>query len=258
MLLAIDIGNTNTHAAIFQKNKIIADASFASTRERTPDEAWLYLNSFLGSQKVLLKNIEGIVVSSVVPQITETYTRVSKVHLHHTPLIINGTLDLGMVIHYDDPATLGADRICAAIAAFQRYGGPSIIVDFGTATTFDAVSKKGEFLGGVIAPGIETAAGELFRKTAQLSNLALQFPANVLGNNTIACMQSGILFGAVEATDGMIRRIKRSVGKHAIVVATGGFASLISELSHEIKYVQPTLVLEGARLIYEHTRRKKK
>ena len=258
MLLAIDIGNTNTHAAIFQKNKILAELRFASHRERTPDEVWLYLKSFFDGKTISVKQIEGVVISSVVPAITEAYSQASKLHIHHTPVVVSGILDIGMAIQYDDPATLGADRICAAIAAFQRYGGPSIIIDFGTATTFDAVSKKGEFLGGVIAPGIQTAATELFRKTSQLTTVPLQFPPNVLGNNTVACMQSGILFGAVEATDGMIRRIKRVVGKHAIVVATGGFASLMSELSHEIKYIQPTLVLEGARLIFEHSRRKKK
>ncbi|HMD14768.1 MAG TPA: type III pantothenate kinase, partial [Bacteroidota bacterium] len=171
MILTIDIGNTNTHAAIFQKNKILAELRFASDHERTPDEVWLYLKSFFDGKTVSAKQIEGVVISSVVPVITEAYVQASKLHLHHTPVIVSGTLDIGMAIHYDEPSTLGADRICAAIAAFQRYGGPSIIVDFGTATTFDAVSKKGEFLGGVIAPGIQTAATELFRKTTQLTNV---------------------------------------------------------------------------------------
>jgi type III pantothenate kinase len=216
------------------------------------------MKSFCEEHSIGAKKLDGMVIASVVPVLTEAYTRMSEKYLHIKPLIVSSKLDLGITIHYEDPTTLGADRICTTIAAHKKYGGPAIVVDFGTATTYDVISKQGDFLGGVIAPGVETAAGELFRRTTQLPKVDLQFPANVLGNSTKACIQSGVLFGAVEGTDGLVRRIKRVAGKHAIVIATGGYAKLIAEMSHEIKYVQPSLVLEGARLIYERVHWKKK
>jgi type III pantothenate kinase len=256
-ILALDIGNTNTAAGFFQKKKLAGESHFRSDPERTLDETWFLLRAALDHHGIPRKEIEGVVISSVVPALTDVYTHIAKEYLHHTPVIIRGGPDLGLVIKYDNPGLLGADRICSSVAVYERYGGPAIVVDFGTATTYDVISKNGEFLGGVIAPGIGTAAAELFRKTAQLPSIPLQFPANVLGNDTASSLQSGILFGAVESADGMIRRIKRVAGRHAIVVATGGFAILIAEMSHEIRYTHRSLVLEGARILYDRLRRKR-
>jgi len=258
MLLAIDIGNTHTVLGGFSKGKLTAEARLTSNRERTEDELWFAVKSFLDGHKVAQKQVEGMVIASVVPVLTEAYTKLAAKYLDLDPLIVSSALDLGMTIHYGDPSTLGADRICTTVAAFKKYGGPAIVVDFGTATTYDVISKQGDFLGGVIAPGVETAAAELFRRTAQLPAVEFHFPAAVVGTDTRTSIQSGVLYGAVEGSDGLIRRIKRVAGKHAIVIATGGHAKLMAEMSHEIRYVQPSLVLEGARLIYERARRKKR
>jgi type III pantothenate kinase len=258
MLLAIDIGNTHTVLGGFLRGKLAGEARFTSNRDRTEDELWIAAKTFLDDRKVTPKQVEGVVIASVVPALTDAYRQMAAKYLGAEPLIVSSKLDLGVTIHYADPATLGADRICTTVAAFKKYGGPAIVVDFGTATTYDVISKQGDFLGGVIAPGVETAAAELIRRTAQLPAVELRFPPAVLGTDTRTSIQSGVLFGAVEGSDGLIRRIKRLAGKHAIVIATGGHAKLMAEMSHEIRYVQPSLVLEGARLIYERVRRKKK
>jgi type III pantothenate kinase len=258
MLLAIDIGNTHTVLGGFVRGKLVAEARLTSSRDRTEDELWFVVRMFLEEHTVTPKHVEGIVIASVVPALADTYVKMASAHLHTDPVIVSSRLDLGITIHYADPSTLGADRICTTVAAFKKYGGPAIVVDFGTATTYDVISKQGDFLGGVIAPGVETAAGELFRRTAQLPAVEFHFPPAVLGTDTRTSIQSGVLYGAVEGSDGLIRRIKRVAGKHAIVIATGGHAKLMAEMSHEIRYVQPSLVLEGARLIYERVRRKKR
>ncbi|HUL44914.1 MAG TPA: type III pantothenate kinase [Bacteroidota bacterium] len=255
VVLALDIGNTNTGAGLFQKKKLIGESHFRSIADRTIDEIWFLLRGALDQHGVSVREIEGVVISSVVPALTEIYVQLAKTYLHHTAVVIRGGPDLGISINYDNPAHLGADRICSAVAVFERYGGPAIVADFGTATTYDVISKTGEFLGGVIAPGVGTSAFELFRRTAQLPVVPFQFPANVLGKDTTSSLQSGILFGAVESADGMIRRIKRVAGRHAIVVATGGFAGLMAEMSHEIRYTHHSLVLEGARILYDRLRR---
>ena len=247
ILLAVDIGNSQTSLGAFRKERLIAGERLTSVRDRTEDELWSYVKNL----PIEWKQVKGVAIASVVPPLTATWTRLCVKYLGIEPYVVSGARAGGMPIHYDDPATLGADRICACTAAFRKYGGPAIVVDFGTATTFDAVSKKGEFLGGVIAPGIGTSLAALVGRTAQLPPVPLRFPSDVLGTSTAACMQSGVLFGAVEAADGLIRRMKRVVGKHAIVIASGGYAALMAEVSHEIRYVEPSLVLDGARLMYE-------
>ncbi len=251
MILAVDIGNTRTRLAGFRKPLI---EGHLTSREQTDDEIWAGVRNIL-EQRV--KQVEGVVIASVVPALTAAYVRMSRKFLGKEPVIISGALEVGLQIKYE-AAALGADRIAAAVAAFAKYGGPVIVADFGTASTYDAISKKGEFLGGVIAPGVGTSAAELFRRGALLPEVAFKYPENILGTGTVEAMQSGIMFGAVEAADGMIRRIKRILGKHAIVVATGGFSKVLAEMSNEIRYVEPLLVLEGARLIYERVRKSAK
>ncbi len=256
MLLALDIGNTHTVLGFFRRAKLVADFRITSSTVRTEDELWHLVQYFHERLKSTHGAIDGVVIASVVPRLTGLYAAMVEKYLRLSPLLITSSLDLGMAIHYTDPAQVGADRVCNAIAAYRKFGGPAIVIDFGTATTYDVISKKGEYLGGVIAPGLETSAAELHRRTAKLPQIELQFPDEVIGKDTTTSMQSGVLYGAVDAADAMVRRIKRIAGKHAIVIATGGFARVIAGMSHEIKYIEPTLVLEGARLVYERVHHK--
>ncbi len=258
MLLTIDAGNTHIVFGFFLKGKLLFDRRMTSLPSRTEDEFWLHIRNFCNEMKITPEGIQSVVIASVVPDLSEVFTKMTKRYLKFQPTIVSGSLDIGITISYDDPKKLGADRICNIIAAFKKFGGPVIIIDFGTATTFDAVSGKGEYLGGVIAPGIETAAHELFKRTAKLPKTELQFPDSILGKNTASAIQSGVMYGAVDAAEGMIRRLRKLIGKYATVVATGGYAATIADMSNEIKYIEPNLVLEGARLIYERVSRKGK
>lgn len=256
MLLAIDIGNTHCVLGIFRKAKLQGTLRLSSSVERTEDELWLHVEHFAQQTNAAPGGIDGIVIASVVPHLTDVFRRMAEKYLKVRPVLISTALDLGIAILYDDPARVGADRICNAVAAFKKFGGPAIVIDFGTATTYDVISRKGEYIGGVIAPGLSTAASELHRRTAQLPRVDLRFPENVVGKDTVTSMQSGIMYGCLDAVEGMVRRIKRVAGKHAIVIATGGYAGLVAGASGEIKYIEPALVLEGARLIYERISKK--
>ena len=207
MLLAIDIGNTHTMLGIFRSKKLIADWRISSAMPRTEDELWITVELFLEHAKVNADGLSGAVISSVVPNLTSIFAFMVAKYLHLDPLTISAALDIGMPIKYDNPNAVGADRLCNAVAAYVKYSGPCIVIDFGTATTFDVVSPKGEYLGGAIAPGIETASLDLQRQTAVLPKIDLQFPESVIGNTTVASMQSGILFGAVDAVEGLVKRI---------------------------------------------------
>jgi len=180
----------------------------------------------------------------------------SQRHFKIDPVLISAELDLGIKILYDVPTTVGADRLCNAVAGYTKYGGPIIVVDFGTATTYDVVSEKGEYLGGVIAPGIETSAAELHRRAAKLPKIELHFPKDVIGRNTVSSMQSGIMYGAVDAMEGMIKRIKNVIGQHAKVIATGGLAKTIIKHTNSIDFYEPTLVLDGIYIIYNRVKNK--
>ncbi len=256
MLLAIDIGNTHIVLGVFRKAKLLGTFRLSSSVDRTEDELWLHLQQFQSQLSLPQTAIDGAVISSVVPHLTDIFRRTVEKFLKLKPVMISASLDLGITVLYDDPAMVGADRLCNAVAAFKKFGGPAIVIDFGTATTYDVISRKGEYLGGIIAPGLEAGADDLHRRTAQLPRVELRFPENVVGKDTVTSMQSGILFGAVDAMEGMVRRIRRVAGKHAIVIATGGYASLIAPATSEIRYIEPFLVLEGARLIFERVSRK--
>jgi len=256
MLLAIDIGNTHTVLGVFQNEKLVADWRMTSSTVRTEDELWMMMKMFFEHSRMDERDISGAVISSVVPNLTRIFEITLLKYVQCSPIIVSASLDIGMRINYDDPNAVGADRLCNAIAAYEKYGGPCIVVDFGTATTFDVVSKKGEYLGGVIAPGVETSSMDLQRRTALLPKIDLQFPKNIIGTNTVASMQSGILYGAVDAMEGIIKRIKKKTGKNTRVIATGGFSRLIAAKSKAIDHLEPSLVLEGARLIYERVRKK--
>jgi type III pantothenate kinase len=255
MLLAIDIGNTHAVLALFHKARIITRQRTTTSSFTTEKKCREILASVLTKHSL---KVSGVVISSVVPPQTKLFVHSLQKYFHLKPLIINGADDIGIKIHYDNPSSVGADRLCNAVAAYRIYGGPAIVVDFGTATTFDVVSKKGEFLGGVIAPGLGTAATALHWKTAQLPPIQLKFPKYLVATSTTEAIQAGIMFGAVEAMEGIIRKIKRQLGSQTKVIATGGLAKVIAPRSTLIHSIEPDLVLYGARLIYEYTLSKKK
>lgn len=252
MLLAIDIGNTHTSVALFSGKRIFARRR-AATFSISSEKQCLSLLSRLSQKK-----FTHAVIASVVPSQTKLFSRTLRKHFHLQPFIVSGTADIGIKIWYKNPSQVGADRLCNAVAAYRMYGGPAIVVDFGTATTFDVVSKRGEFLGGVIAPGIATAGNALHQMTAQLPKVELKFPKKIIATSTVEAMQAGIMFGGLEAVEGIIRRISRQLGKTTTVIATGGLAKVITPHSTLIHAIEPDLVLHGARLIYEYTLAKKK
>jgi len=255
MLLAIDIGNTHTVLGIYQGEELLSHWRISSSPARTEDEYWILMKNLFEGRGLDIEAINGVIISSVVPNLTPIFDKLSRGFLEIDPVIVDHTLDLGIEILYKDPAAVGADRICNAVAGFEKYGGPLIIVDFGTATTLDVISAKGEYLGGIIAPGLETSALDLFKRTAKLPRVELKFPTELIGRDTESAMQSGIMYGAVEQVDGLVRRIKKEMGQ-AEVVATGGLASLVVEKSRTIDKVEPFLTLEGLKIIYNRVERK--
>lgn len=256
MLLCIDVGNTHTQFGVYDKGKLRHDYRVSSEVVRTEDEVGIVVVSLLEHDGMKPGKIKGVGISSVVPNLTGILEMMSEKYFHCKPLIINSDLDLGVRIAYDEPHAVGSDRICAAVAGYSKYGGPLIILDFGTATTFDVVSADGVYLGGAIAPGLETGATDLQRRAAKLPRIELGFPVDVIGKTTAKSMQSGIMFGAVDAMEGIVRRIRTSLGSEATVVATGGYAKIIAARTAVINHIEPTLVLEGVRIIYEKSRRK--
>jgi len=251
MLLAIDIGNTHTVLGFFEGKQLMAHWRLSTSPSRTDDETWGYLQMLVQAAKLSLASVQGVVVASVVPSGTDAMVQMSERYLHRTPVIVSNAIRLGIAIRYHDPSAVGADRICNAVAAFEMFGGPSIVVDFGTATTYDVIAKNGDYLGGAIAPGIATASSELHRRAARLPRIDLHFPDESIGRDTAASMRSGIMFGAVDAMEGMIRRISKELGSRPTVIATGGFSSLVASRTSKVDHIVPTLVLDGARIIFE-------
>jgi len=262
LLLAIDIGNTHTVLGVFRGPRILADWRLTSSLQRTGDEVGIQVRQFLETARVSPGDITRVGISSVVPDLTDVYAAMVRTYFRSEPLVIDSELDLGIRIRYDDPKAVGADRLCNAVAGFAHYGGPLIIIDFGTATTYDVVASNGDYLGGVIAPGIETSAADLHRRAARLPKIGLQLPSSVIGTDTVSSMQAGILLGAVDSMEGMVRRIQAELArrerKPATVIATGGFSSFISRSSRIVRHVEPTLVLEGIRLICDRVNRRGK
>lgn len=262
MFLAIDIGNTHTVFGVYQKEKLIADWRVTSMLQRTEDEVGAQVRLFLREADIAETNIRGIGISSVVPNLTDIFLMMAQKYFDVEPLLVSSSLDLGIKIHYDDPNSVGADRLCNAVAGFTKYGGPLIIIDFGTATTYDIIASNGDYLGGVIAPGIETSAVDLHRRAAKLPKVELRFPTKIIGADTVTSMQAGILFSAIDAMEGIVRRVqkelKRRDGETARVIATGGFSPLMSRHTKVIEHSEPSLVLDGVRLIYQRMKSKKK
>jgi len=249
MLLAIDIGNTHTVIGVYDGETLVADWRLASVTHRTADENWLTIKSFCLDASIDPARITAVGISSVVPDLTFVYEHLARKHFRVEPLTVSGTLDLGMRILYHDPSAVGADRLCNAVAGFAKYGGPLIIIDFGTATTYDVLSARGDYLGGVITLGLESMASELHRRAAKLPRVELRFPPQAIGQDTVASMQAGIMLGTVDALEGMIGRIRAELGAQARVIATGGLARVVAQHTKSIERVEPSLVLDGIRLI---------
>jgi type III pantothenate kinase len=252
MLLAIDIGNTNIVLGVFKGKQLKGEWRIATSLSRTTDEYGILLLDLFHAQGLAPKDIIGIALSSVVPPLTPVFEEMGRKYLGRSPMVVTHESKTGLRIHYEQPKDVGADRIVNAAAAFALYGGPLVIVDFGTATTFCAVSKEGDYLGGAIAPGLMISAEALFARAAKLPKVELLRPKNIIGRDTVSSMQAGIIIGYVGLVDELVTRIKQEVGGKPFVVATGGLAGLIVPESKTIKKIEPFLTLEGLRIIYQN------
>jgi type III pantothenate kinase len=250
MLLAIDIGNTNIILGVFEEKKLHATWSIATGIHRMPDEYAVILLSLLNQRGLGTTDVTKVALCSVVPPLTAIFEEMCQRYFQVSPLVVRAGVKTGVRIRLDNPAEAGADRIVDAAAAHHLYGGPLIIVDLGTATTFDTVSREGDYLGGAIAPGLGTAAESLFARTAMLPRVELTRPEFAIGTNTVTAIQSGLIFGYIGLIEGIIARIQQELGEKPRVVATGGYARLIAKETPVIDVVNPDLTLEGLRLIY--------
>jgi type III pantothenate kinase len=251
MLLAIDIGNTNIVLGVFRGRKLIHHWKIQTEREKTGDEygvTMLNLFSLSGPEKT---EIKAVIISSVVPPLTPIFEDLSKSLFKVKPVIVGPGLKTGMAILYENPLEVGADRVVAAVGAYEKHGGPCIVVDFGTATTFDAVSSKGEYLGGAIAPGIQISAEALYLKTAKLPRIEIKKPKEAIGRTTVTSMQSGLYFGYVGLVSKIIEEIKRELGEGTTVISTGGFGAQISHEISSIDIHEPDLILEGLQVLHQ-------
>ena len=251
MLLVFDVGNTNIVLGVYEGSHLLVNWRISTDRQKTTDEYGMLVLSLFAYRNIAPHSVQAVIISSVVPPLMAPLSRMAQRYFHVEPLIVGPGIKTGMAIKYENPRDVGADRIVNAVAAYEKYGGPLIIIDFGTATTFCAVAENGDYLGGAIAPGIGISTEALFQRAAKLPRIELAKPKTVICRNTIASMQSGIIFGFVGQVDEIVRRMKEELGHDAQVVATGGLANLIAQESGTIVHVEPFLTLEGLRMIYE-------
>lgn len=255
MLLTIDIGNTNLTLGLYQQDQLTAHWRLATDHARMPDEYGLQFLGLLAQAQCPIESLEGIVLASVVPPLTRRVATACQQYLRQTPLIVDAGIRTGIRIRYDDPRAVGADRVADAVAVKHLYGGPACVVDFGTATTFNAITAEGDYLGGAITAGINLAANALFSHAAKLPNIDLAAPPSVIGRNTVHAMQSGLLFGYVAMVEGMVARFRQNLGTEMKVIATGGLAPLVAEHTSAIDLMVPWLTLDGLRIIWQLNRK---
>lgn len=254
MVLVFDVGNTNIVMGVYEQNNLLTHWRVSTDRQKTADEYAVLFKNLFDFNGLDMRRISAMVISSVVPPLNLVLEECSRRYFGVEPLVVGPGVKTGIALKYENPREVGADRVVNAVAAFERYGGPVIVVDFGTATTFCAISKSGEYLGGAIAPGIGISTEALFQRAAKLPRIELVRPRSVIGRNTINSMQSGVIYGFIGQVDGIVERMMKELGTEAKVVATGGLAELIASDSHTIDVVDPLLTLEGLRLIYEKNR----
>jgi type III pantothenate kinase len=254
VLLAIDAGNTNLTLALFQGSELVADWRLMTQPERTADEIGMELTQLFALRGLKLDSVSDVVIASVVPSLNPALMEASARYLQTEPLMVGPGIRTGVRIRSENPKEVGADRIANSLAAFRRYGGPVVVIDFGTAVTYDAVSAEGDYLGGAIAPGVQISLDALVAHTAKLHPVQFEVPDSVIGRTTVASIQAGLVWGFVAQVEGMVARMRGELGDSAQVLATGGQAELVAGLTTVIDKVDPLLTLEGLRLVYAQNR----
>lgn len=252
MLLVFDIGNSNIVMGTYEGKKLLRHWRISTDRQKTGDEYGMLINSLFAYQNIRMEQVEAIIISSVVPPLMVPMIKMCERYFHIHPLVVGPGIKTGFRISYENPREIGADRIVNVVGAFEQYGGPLIVIDIGTATTFDVVAPNGDFQGGVIAPGLSSSADALFQRAAKLPRIELVTPKHIISRNTVSGMQAGIIYGYVGQIDEIVRRMKKEMGYDEIrVIATGGYARMISRESKTIDKIDHFLTLTGLRVLYE-------